>query len=127
MIVSLPMRGIAGAVTFSCTMTHGSMATRTVESMHDCDHAGTKIGMVQPPAGEHGSADVAHQDKSCDKIAYAKHCSCRACLACHIGATAPPPLAVAGAPAEHFANRTIPPFSSFTGWVPSRIERPPRL
>jgi hypothetical protein len=34
---------------------------------------------------------------------------------------------VAGAHTAHFANGYISPASSFTGWIPSRIERPPRI
>lgn len=126
MIVSLPMRGIAGAVTYSCAMTHASMANRAVASLQDCDDPEMTMPMVQPHARVHAGADIAHRDKPCDQGSCQKHSSCRACPACHVGAAAPPSIAIVEVPAASLANRSISPAPFFTGWIPSGLDRPPR-
>jgi hypothetical protein len=63
----------------------------------------------------------------CDQRAHQKHSSCGTCNACSVGASAPPPFPIASVPIEHFASNYTPSISSFSGWIPSRIERPPRL
>lgn len=127
LIVSLPVQGIAATIKLPCTMAHASIAGAGAESMDDCADPGVMMSMAQPKAQEHAGANVAHQDMPCDQGGHQEHSSCRACSACWVGASAPPPFALTILPEEHFANDTLPPGSSFTGWIPSRIERPPRV
>ena len=122
LIVSLPVQGIAAAITLPCTIAHSSIAGTGAESMDDCDES----EMMMSKAPDHAGADVAQQHKPCDQGSHGAHSSCRACCACSVGASAPPPFTVAGAPVQNFPNGHISPTSSFTGWIPSRIERPPR-
>ena len=125
LILSLPMQGIAAAVNMPCSMAHASMASPDLEVMDGCEDHNMAIPMAQPKAEEYAS-NTAHQAMPCEKDSHQKHSSCRTCCACHIGASAPPPFVLAGSPVEHFANNTQPSVSSFAGWIPSRIERPPR-
>jgi hypothetical protein len=120
LIVSLPVQGIAASVKSPCTMSHAA-AVSQVEVRDDCDEAGMAM------ATAHASKVAAHQDMPCDQGAHQKHSTCPACSACSVGASAPPPFEISVPPVEHFANDYISPSSSITGWIPSRIERPPRL
>lgn len=126
LIVSLPLQGIAATIKFPCTMAHSSMASPGAESMDSCDDS-DMMAMPQPKATERASSVFVHQDVPCDQGEHQKHSSCRACAACCVGASAPPPFAFASFPVAHFANDYVAPASSFAGWIPSRIERPPRL
>jgi hypothetical protein len=122
LIVSLPLQGIAAAIAMPCTMAHATLTAPGIQSMEDCDEP----EMMMSKAPDHSGADVAQQQNHCDQGAHGTHSSCRACCACSVGASAPPPFAVARAPALRFENNHISPTPSFTGWIPSRIERPPR-
>jgi hypothetical protein len=127
LIVSLPVQGIAAAITSRCTMVHTSSASPGATVMDDCDEHEMTMPMAQSEASAHASADAAHQDTPCDNGSHQKHSSCRACSAGYVGASAPPPFAVGAFPAEQFATDYVSPISSFTGWIPARIERPPRV
>jgi len=127
LIVSLPVQGIAAAITSPCTMVHSSSTSPDVTVMDDCDEHEMTMPMAESKAKANASADAAHQDTPCDNGSHQKHSSCRACSAGYVGASAPPPFAVAAFPAEQFATDYVSPISSFTGWIPSRIERPPRV
>ena len=121
LIVSLPVQGFAAAIGLPCTMAHASAASAGAASVDDCDHADMR--MPQAQAG----GDSAHQGQPCDQGGDHKHASCRACTACCVGAAAPPPFAFAGLEVHRCATHGIPSVSSFAGWIPSRIERPPRV
>lgn len=123
LIVSLPVQGIAASVKLPCTMAHAFVASQTVDTRDDCD----ETGMMMAKASHLASNGVAHQDTPCDQGSHQKHPSCRACSACCVGASAPPPFEISALPVEHFVSDYISPTSSITGWIPSRIERPPRL
>lgn len=125
LIVSLPVQGIAATITSPCRMAHTTSASPEATVMDDCDEHEMAMSMTQSTAQAHASVAADH-DMPCDSGAHQKHSSCRACSAGYIGASAPPPFAVAGLPAEQFATDSVSPISSFTGWIPSRIERPPR-
>lgn len=126
LIASLPVQGIAAAIKLPCTMTHASMASAGGGSMDGCDDPDMMMSSAQLKAQEHASAAAVHQDMPCDQGGHQKHSSCRGCSACSVGTSAPPPFTVARVPAEHSASDYISPISSLSGWVPSRIERPPR-
>jgi len=129
LIVSLPVQGIAAAITLPCTMAHTSSSSVSPDAtvVDDCDEHEMTMPMAQSKAAAHASTGTAHQDTPCDNGSHQKHSSCRACSAGYVGASAPPPFAVAAFPAEQFATDYVSPISSFTGWIPSRIERPPRV
>lgn len=128
LIVSLPVQAIAGATALPCTMTmaHTSAASRQTAGMEGCDDPDMAVAMTRPTAQRVAGADVGHQDMPCGEDSHHKHSTCRTCSACHVGASAPPPFYIAEPAAAHFANNYIAPASSFTGWIPFRIERPPR-
>lgn len=127
MIVSLPMQGIAAAIKLPCAMmmTHAATADSQAADMDDCDDA--EMAIDQPQTVEQAGAAMDHADAPCSMDSHQKHSSCRACSACYLGASAPPPLFLAGLPTAHYTNDYLSPASSFTGWIPSRIERPPRF
>jgi hypothetical protein len=129
LIVSLPLQGIAAVMIFPCTMSmaHTRAANSHGADMDDCDDPDMMVEMAQPKAQQDAAADVSHQDMPCGKDLHQKPSSCRTCSACYVGASAPPPVYVAEPTAAHFTNNYIRPASSFTGWIPFRIERPPRL
>jgi len=127
LIASLPMRGIAGAMASSCPMSHGSLATGVVLSVEPYDEFQTMIPMAQTQARENVSVDNANQGMACEHESYQRHLPCRACLVCHLGASAPAPMALVVPVMAHFASYKISPDSSYPGWIPFRIERPPRL
>jgi len=122
LIVSLPVQGIAASVRLPCAMSHAA-AVSQVEVRDGCAEA----AMVMTTAPSHASHVATHQDMPCDQGAHQKHSTCRACSACWVGASAPPPLEIAVHPVEHVANDHITPTPSMTEWIPSRIERPPRV
>jgi hypothetical protein len=125
LIVSLPLRGIAAEIPLPCTMVHAS-ADSAARAMECCDHEGMMMGMGQPAAHAHADADPAHQDTPCHNDSSPTHSSCRVCCACHVGVAVPPAFAVLDPVVAHFTENPVSPISSFTGWIPSRIERPPR-
>lgn len=121
LIATLPMRGIAGAAMSSC-------------AMPGCDHAGMAMPAARSAhayAPARAGAGAALLRATCAEDSHQDHAPCRACAACqcaacHLGASAPPPLALAAAPAGHVDNPVISPVSSRTEGIPSRIDRPPR-
>ena len=121
LIVSLPVQGIAASVNLPCTMSHAS-AVGQAEVSDDCNEAG-----IMTTAPSHASSVDGHQDMPCGQGSHQEHSTCRACSACCVGASTPPPFEMSVPPVEHFSNDHISPTSSITGWIPSRIERPPRL
>jgi hypothetical protein len=127
LIVSLPLPGIAATIKCPCTMTHASMAGPATGSADGCGDSAMRMPMAQPKAQEGAGIHVAHRNRLCDQGEHQKHSACRACSACGVAASAPPPFAFASLPVAHSANGTISPAPSFTGWIPSCIERPPRL
>lgn len=127
LIVSLPIRGMAGAVVLPCAMEHTPVSTATAQSMDSCDEAEMSMSAPRLHASGDTAAEPAHHDLPCDKELGQKHASCRTCPACHVGTAAPPPFSLASPAAGHVANHRILPAQSFTGWIPSRIERPPRV
>jgi hypothetical protein len=127
LIVSLPVQGIAGAITLPCTMAHGDAAESTAAQEDQCDDPDMSMQAEHSTAAKSAAGVTSQADAPCEKCTHKQHSSCRACTGCGVGASAPPPFAAAGSPQAHFANVYINPTSSFTGWIPSRIERPPRL
>ena len=85
------------------------------------------MSMTQTQAPENRIAGATNQGIGCDHAAYQRHLSCRACLVCHLGVLAPAPMALMVPAVVHFPGHTISSDSSFPGWMPFRIERPPRL
>lgn len=120
LVVALPAQGIAAAVALPCAIAHGAAASPG--AVDDCDDVTMMPAHAERLVGDHG----AHRGVPCDQGGDRKHSSCRACAACCAGATAPPPFAFAGLQARHVAAYYMSSVPSFTGWVPSRIERPPR-
>lgn len=125
LIVSLPLRGIAAEIARPCMMAHAIASDSGGGAMDGCDDP-EMMPMDQLPTSTHASTAAAHQDAPCHENSLLKHSSCRVCCACHAGASAPPSLPVLGPGAGYAAEYYVYPISSFTGWVPARIERPPR-
>lgn len=119
LIVSLSAQGSAAAITLPCMMGHPSEAGQHGD---DCDESAMMVSKAPQQAG----ADRAQQELPCHDGCDRQHTSCQSCSGCCLGASAPPPVAAAALTAEHFDNDVTPPVSSFKGWIPSRLERPPR-
>lgn len=113
LVVLLPVQGIAAAMGCACTMAHPAP---------QAGQAGFAADWAQPDR----RTPAAHQDMPCDQGKHQKHSSCRVCCAGFLGASAPPPFAVASVMIEPAASEHISPNSFFAGWIPTRIERPPR-
>jgi len=125
LIVSLPLRGMAGAIISPCPMTHASLAAGGAVSMDHYDEF--RMPMAQTQARENVSADGCNQAMACEHDSYQRHLSCRACFVCHLRVSAPAPMALTVPAIPHFTSHTISPDSSFPNWIPFRIERPPRI
>jgi hypothetical protein len=130
LIVLLPVQAGVAAIKLPCVVMQSSAGSQDIsgesqdrESMDDCDESKT----VAPEAPEHAAADSADQEMSCHDEMDGKRSSCLSCSACCTGDSAPPPLANAVPVTDHAVTDDISPISSFTGWIPSRVERPPRV
>jgi hypothetical protein len=126
LIVSLPLRAIAAESALPCQMAHAEAVRHAaVQHIDGCDDHGT---MMVAQSAPHARADAAaaRVDGPCHQASALPQSSCHACCASHVGAAAPPAFAVLALPATRVNENTIPAISSFTGWIPSRIERPPR-
>lgn len=127
LIVSLPVQGIAGTITLPCTMVQSGAASSAAAVEDECDDPEMSMPAAQFTAQESANKAISHNDAPCGNCTHKQHSSCRACTSCGVGASAPPPFAAVESPQAHFANVYINPTSSFAGWIPSRIERPPRV
>jgi hypothetical protein len=125
MIVSLPLQGMAAAIKLPCAMAHTpAVVSASAEPMDGCDDQEMAVPVVNPKALAHAGASPAQPNMPCDKDSH-QH-SCRTCPACQAAVVAPPPFVLPVLPVAHVAYDYIPPTSTFEGWIPSRIERPPR-
>lgn len=127
MIVSLPLQGIAATIGLPCTMAHALVSNAATETADACDDA----AMVMPiqhdlTRQDQAGAKVEHEDAPCDQHEHGKGSSCHACSACWIGASAPPPFAVPGQLPGPHTSLAFSSITSHSGWIPSRLERPPR-
>lgn len=127
MIVSIPLQGIAATIKSPCMMmsAHTELASSQTMDMDACDDQAmlaTGSSASVETAGHAGD----HEDMPCHKDANQKHASCRLCSACHAGAFAPPPFSIGGLAQTYLPDHYVSPARTFTGWIPSRIERPPR-
>jgi hypothetical protein len=133
LVVSLPMRSMAGVATAECGMDH--QAAIDSSTGHSAMLVHEMQGMEAHEAGhedmpEHRQA-VPQYEQSCDQCetmnGVHEATSCGTCAECCIGACAPPPIVVVTAFEEAVSNVQQFPLSSFTGHIRARIERPPRL
>jgi hypothetical protein len=122
LIASLPAQGMAAAINMTCTMAHASAPSARAWLAGDCNDAGTP-----PPQGQGLIEGHLHRGMPCDRGGHHGHASSLACAGCCAGASAPPPFPFAGLHGQDIAERHSLSVSSFTGWIPSRIERPPRV
>jgi hypothetical protein len=127
LIASLPMQGIAAAMNIPCALTHGAMANPGIAPMEGCDEPGMIMPAAERGPQEQVSTGTTRHDMPCNKDSSQKHSSCRTCSACHIGAFAPPSYIVSAPAVTHFTDDYTSPTSSVKGWIPARIDRPPRL
>lgn len=119
LIVSLSLQGSAAAISLPCTMGHSAEAG---EHAGDCDES----AMLSSEAPQQADTEVARQEAPCHEGCDRHHTACQSCSGCYLGASAPPPVAPAALTAEHSESDVTHPASSFKGWIPSRLERPPR-
>jgi hypothetical protein len=122
LIVSLPAQGVAAAITITCTIAHASAPRAGAGPVDDCADSGMTPQQAQGFVGGR-----VHRGMPCDQGGHHKHASCLACTGCCAGASAPPPSLFAGLHGGRIAERCARAAPSFTGWIPSRIERPPRV
>jgi hypothetical protein len=122
LIVSLPAQGVAAAINITCPMAHVSAPGAGAAPLGDCNDAG-----MAPPQARRFVNGHPHRGMPCDQGGHHKYASCLACAGCCAGASAPPPFSFAGLYGQDIAERHAHAACAFTGWVPSRIERPPRV
>jgi hypothetical protein len=127
LIASMPVQGIAAAMRLPCALAHAAMATPGIAPMEDCDEPQMMVPAAERGTQEQATTGAVLQDMPCDKDSDQKHSSCRTCGACHIGAFAPPSFISFTAAVTHFTDDYISPISSWKGWIPDRIDRPPRV
>jgi hypothetical protein len=113
LLAALPLQGMASAVQAFCGASHHASASATAEQHagHPAEHA------------EHHHDQARHADGSASKHIG----SCSACASCCVGAAAMVSgfsVAVDTGPA---VSEFLAPSSSFSGFVPARLERPPRV
>jgi hypothetical protein len=115
LILSLPLRAVGAEIALPCRMPDTSAANPATKFIGVCDHHETIRAAVPEahPAPVDKGADSAHSPR-------------RVCCVSHVGVSAPPPLAVTVPLAAHVVRDHISPISSCIGWIPSRLERPPR-
>ena len=128
LLFSLPVQGIAGVARIACGMAHDSPVVSNISQV-DVSIA-VLVASNVPERGHYHAGAVAptdSQSEDCDDAGSRHRTSCGTCSGCSIGAYAPPPaLAVTAAnEAANGAEELSP--SSFSGHIPSRIERPPRI
>lgn len=119
-IASLPLRGLA-AVDMSCANGPHSPSEMTAEMKH---HQGSSHVEFTDESSASASDHCGNKGQP-DGQSHLKGTGCSA-SACFIGAVAPPLSLVW---AERFAGSetvTTPPPTSFTGYIPAGLERPPR-
>lgn len=126
LIVSLPVQGVVGVLAWPCTMNHSSRANPEAMEMDGCDEPEMSVAALPPDTLNAVGHVASHSGGPCEKCSHTKHSSCRACSACTAGAAAPPPVAAVASLAARVTGFPTPRTSSFTGWIPARIERPPR-
>lgn len=131
LIVSLPVQGIAGVARFACGMSHHASVVSGAEP-------GRTLAVAVADAGNHAgehehvapfAQSASSSDGDCESTSTDAHerSSCGTCAGCSIGACAPPPVALLSAMEEPAKGLQQFSPSSFTGHIPARIERPPRL
>jgi len=118
LIVSLAVQGSAVAITAPCTMGHPS---ETGQHVDDCGESAAMLSKTPQQA----DVDLAQQELPCHDGCDRQHTSCQSCSGCCAGASAPPPVAASALTAEHFDSGVTSPVSSFKGWIPSLLDRPP--
>lgn len=133
LIAAMPIQGLASVIKASCGPQHHNVTPTLVAMAMDHHHVaaqGTPHDHAHP-AENHVLADAEAAEPSAnlasDMQPVHKTSYCSACAACCIGATAPPP-SVSLTPVFSTATTVVfPPVVSFTGFIPSGLERPPRL
>lgn len=140
LIVALPLQATAAVAKASCGPRHhtvSSVASTTAgEHLHDHGdagsaphhhHAADTHAVTDHQSGGADLTNIAHdtstQASSAEQI---KTSYCSACAACCAGAVAPPSGEIRVALPNTFVAAMTPPAVSFTGIVPSALERPPR-
>ncbi|MEW6023211.1 MAG: hypothetical protein AB1807_13850 [Pseudomonadota bacterium] len=133
LVVSLPMRSMAGVATAECGMDHHAAvdgsAGHTAMLVHEMqDMEAHEAGHEDMP--DHRQA-APQDEQPCDDCETASDVheatGCGTCAQCCIGACAPPPIVVLTAVEEAVSSVQLFHLSSFTGHIRARIERPPRL
>jgi hypothetical protein len=127
LILTLPVQGLAGALKSSCAMESNSTGhfQAASERCHDGVAAMASASVHAHEALSLGANTQCHP-QHCGGDENQKHSSCSACSSCCIGACAPPsfgPVVPTIALFNHLYFLTSYPF---TGFIPARLERPPR-
>ena len=128
LIVSLPVQSIAGMIRVECSMSHhpldvsgvqaDDMLTPMAVAMHEAEHATSHehdAPVIQDASQSSEDCDSGHQRSGCGT-----------CAGCCIGACAPPPVVAVTAVEEAVSSVQRFTLSSLAGYIPARIERPPR-
>lgn len=129
LLLVLPVQAMATAVKISCGPNHHAMTsapskfsdTHVNQSGHDHQH--DEHHLVQNSTIDTSIQAASDQQDGSNTI---KHSTCSACATCCVGAGAPPSsLNLAAVNAPSFAPVLLN-TSSFTGFIPAGLERPPR-
>jgi hypothetical protein len=129
LIAALPLQGVAAVVKASCGQRHHSAF---MAAGHASGHA------HEDGAAHHGHGDMHETMSAADDeppnvgndspsdSAKQVHTACSACAACCVGAVAPPSSVALTSTFDKVSTALTPPASSFTGFIPPGLERPPK-
>jgi hypothetical protein len=126
LILVLPVQGIAAALRLSCDMAPHSNGQTTSEAADHC-HDDDSGGMIKAPGGTPDEASTGCEHDGCQGSPHPTNSSCSACSASCLGAAAPPSIAPVLPVFEVANNAYLLTSYPFLGYIPSRLERPPRL
>jgi hypothetical protein len=122
-LVALPLRGMAAVAMLHCAEDrHDAAVAGGGAGHHHGDHA---AGAAEQ--SDHHAHEAAAHDEPAGHPASAVTSACSACAACCVGGAVAPPVWPAFAFAPIGASRIPYVEQRFTGVVPARFDRPPRV
>lgn len=134
LIAALPVQGMAAIIKANCGPRHHAVsvsASATTEMPHghvSHFHEGQTASDFHHTIEVNENDAVAEDSMASEPSQFAGHYAtyCSACAACCTGAVAPP-ASLSAVPTPDIGEATaIPPVTSYLGFIPASLERPPK-
>ena len=124
--LAIPIQAYAAAAMFDCGATHHQ---KTLRLMSDAAPDATAHVQVHAGNHHHAAAHAANPDLDSHDTTSTKHgkSSCSACAACCVGVAVIPSGLSWTSPYGTSQSPVAAPAVSFSGHIPTRLERPPRF